>query len=111
GGAGFVGLSTMTRTSRSCGFALGERFGRPGSRFVITAVIRGTNSSSRHDRSVTKKPCVSRAFSMRPRGLEPPPGKKPDKALNLVRRVIELTISSICRDLSAGADDLDAYGE
>ena len=33
------------------------------------------------------------------------------KALNLVRRVIVLTVWSICRDLSAAADDLDAYGE
>jgi hypothetical protein len=48
---------------------------------------------------------------MRPRGLEPPPGKKPDKALNLVRRVIRSSIRSICRNLSADADDSDAYGE
>jgi hypothetical protein len=33
-----------------------------------------------------------------------------DKALNLVLRVIALTVSSICREFSARADDPDAYG-
>jgi hypothetical protein len=48
---------------------------------------------------------------MRPRGLEPPPGKSRTRPLNLVGRVIELSIRSICRDSSADTDDLDAYGE
>ena len=33
------------------------------------------------------------------------------KALNLVRPVKESSIPSIRREFSAGADDLDAYGE
>jgi hypothetical protein len=35
----------------------------------------------------------------------------PDKALNLAGRVKESSVLSICREFSAGADDLDAYGE
>jgi hypothetical protein len=32
------------------------------------------------------------------------------KALNLVSRVIVLSMASICRELSTGTDNLDAYG-
>jgi hypothetical protein len=36
---------------------------------------------------------------------------KGHKALNFVGRVKESSVPSICRDLSTGADDLDAYGD
>jgi hypothetical protein len=78
--------------------------------FVITAVITPTNLHGSCNKPKQRNPAVAGFFNA-PERTRTSTAYKGHKALNLVRRVKETSVSSICRVLSAGADNPDVYGE